>query len=75
MDVTGKVVGARGGIELAKYLIDNKAHLTAPKHLDTNSCARLISYGVLRGLVVHCYALWCKVPQRTPHKLLKNKEI
>jgi hypothetical protein len=21
------------------------------------------------------YALWCKVPQRTPHKLLKIKEI
>ena len=24
---------------------------------------------------MHGYALWCKVPQQTPHKLLKNREI
>ncbi len=35
----------------------------------------MLWFGVLRELVVHCYASWCKVPQRTPHKLLKSKEI
>ncbi len=24
---------------------------------------------------MHCYASWCKVPQRAPRKLLKDKEI
>ena len=31
-----------------------------------------MSIGDLRGLVMHCYASWCKVVQRAPHKLLKN---
>ena len=74
----GKVSGKEGAAELLGIKSTTLASRIASLGIEkssTNAQSRTILFGVLRVLVVHCYASGCKVPQRTPHKLLKIKEI
>ena len=61
---------SRGGIELVRQAVDNRNLLRESNEEIPTRGPGLYRAEFLRGLVVHCYASWCKVPQRMPHKLL-----